>query len=170
MANSMELCKMLWADPCCHGNEIWHRRGDPVAYRLVLIYVWMYVCLGVSGMVQVSFASCWSLEVEVRERLAVYWRRNLLKFGSWKTCCILDTQSVLAMRWQQYYLMCCCWLVLVLVLDCSSQLYPGWAPPWKTGKVWEYDILVREKSEKLWKVRKKFGNLWFSCGMLPQLQ
>jgi len=23
------------ADPCCHGNEIWARRGDPVAYRLV---------------------------------------------------------------------------------------------------------------------------------------
>jgi len=22
-------------DPCCHGNEIWARRGDPVAYRLV---------------------------------------------------------------------------------------------------------------------------------------
>jgi len=27
----------LWADRCCHGNEIWARRGDPVAYRLVLI-------------------------------------------------------------------------------------------------------------------------------------
>ena len=36
MADSMEPCKMLWADPCCHGNEIWARRGDPVAYRLVL--------------------------------------------------------------------------------------------------------------------------------------
>jgi len=23
------------ADPCCHGNEIWPRRGDLVAYRLV---------------------------------------------------------------------------------------------------------------------------------------
>ena len=23
------------ADPCCHGNEIWARRGDPDAYRLV---------------------------------------------------------------------------------------------------------------------------------------
>jgi len=39
MADSMEQCKMLWADPCCHGNEIWARRGDPVAYRLV----WMSV-------------------------------------------------------------------------------------------------------------------------------
>ena len=36
MADSMEPCKMLWADPCCHGNEIWARRGDLVAYRLVL--------------------------------------------------------------------------------------------------------------------------------------
>jgi len=24
------------ADPCCHGNDIWPRRGDLVAYRLVL--------------------------------------------------------------------------------------------------------------------------------------
>ena len=40
MADSMEPCKMLWADPCCHGNEIWARRGDPVAYRLVVnVYV-----------------------------------------------------------------------------------------------------------------------------------
>jgi len=23
------------ADPCCHGNEIWARHGDPVAYQLV---------------------------------------------------------------------------------------------------------------------------------------
>jgi len=23
------------ADPCCHGNEIWARHGDPVVYRLV---------------------------------------------------------------------------------------------------------------------------------------
>jgi len=35
MADSMEPCKMLCADPCCHGNEISARRGDPVAYRLV---------------------------------------------------------------------------------------------------------------------------------------
>ena len=34
MADSMAPCKMLWADPCCYGNEIWARRGDPVAYRL----------------------------------------------------------------------------------------------------------------------------------------
>jgi len=37
MADSMEPCKMLWADPCCHGNEIWARRRDPVAYRLVVL-------------------------------------------------------------------------------------------------------------------------------------
>jgi len=28
--------KCCGADPCCHGNEIWARRGHPVAYRLVL--------------------------------------------------------------------------------------------------------------------------------------
>jgi len=27
--------KYCGADPCYHGNEIWARRGDPVAYRLV---------------------------------------------------------------------------------------------------------------------------------------
>jgi len=27
MAHSMESCKMLWADPCCHGNEIWQNLG-----------------------------------------------------------------------------------------------------------------------------------------------
>jgi len=26
--------KCCGADPCCHGNEIWARHGDPVAYRL----------------------------------------------------------------------------------------------------------------------------------------
>jgi len=33
MADSMELC--CGADPCCHGNDIFARRGDLVAYRLV---------------------------------------------------------------------------------------------------------------------------------------
>jgi len=28
--------KCCAADPCCHGNEIWPRRGDLNAYRLVL--------------------------------------------------------------------------------------------------------------------------------------
>ena len=28
--------KCCGAHPCCHGNEIWARRGDPVAYRLVV--------------------------------------------------------------------------------------------------------------------------------------
>ena len=37
MADSMEPCKMLWADPCCHGNEIWARRGVLVAYRIVCL-------------------------------------------------------------------------------------------------------------------------------------
>jgi len=34
--DSTEPCKMLRGRPfCCHGDEIWARRGDPVAYRLV---------------------------------------------------------------------------------------------------------------------------------------
>ena len=33
---TLNLAKCCGADPCCHGNEIWVRRGDPVAYRLVL--------------------------------------------------------------------------------------------------------------------------------------
>jgi len=31
----LNLAKCSGADPCCHGNEIWARRRDPVAYRLV---------------------------------------------------------------------------------------------------------------------------------------
>jgi len=27
------------ANPCCHDNEIWARRGDPLAYRLVCRFV-----------------------------------------------------------------------------------------------------------------------------------
>jgi len=42
MADSTEPCKMLWADPCCHGNEIWVRREDPVAYRLV-VSIWQFM-------------------------------------------------------------------------------------------------------------------------------
>ena len=30
------------ADPCCQGNRIWARRGDPVAYWLVLFFSDMY--------------------------------------------------------------------------------------------------------------------------------
>jgi len=30
--------KMLWGRPCCHSNEIWAKRGDPVAYRLVIFH------------------------------------------------------------------------------------------------------------------------------------
>ena len=30
--------KCCGADPCCHGNEIWARRGDTVAYQLVNIF------------------------------------------------------------------------------------------------------------------------------------
>jgi len=42
MADSMEPCKMLWDRPLLpwhDGNEIWARRGDPVAYWLVCLSV-----------------------------------------------------------------------------------------------------------------------------------
>ena len=34
--NHAKYCE---ADPCCHGNDTWARRGDPVAYRLVYFSV-----------------------------------------------------------------------------------------------------------------------------------
>jgi len=34
--------KCCGADRCCHGNEIWARRGDPFAYRLVLFFFCIY--------------------------------------------------------------------------------------------------------------------------------
>ena len=37
--------KCCGADPYCHGNEIWARRGDPDAYRLVHLIVWWTVVL-----------------------------------------------------------------------------------------------------------------------------
>ena len=33
--------KCCGADPCCHGNEIWARHGDLVAYRLVVVKVFV---------------------------------------------------------------------------------------------------------------------------------
>jgi len=33
--------KCCGADPCCDGNEIWARGGDPVAYRLVIKCLWI---------------------------------------------------------------------------------------------------------------------------------
>jgi len=38
--------KCCGADPCCYGNEIWTRQGDPVAYRLVGLRLCVFVyCL-----------------------------------------------------------------------------------------------------------------------------
>jgi len=34
--------KCCGAGPCCHRNEIWARRGDPVAYRLVHLPLILY--------------------------------------------------------------------------------------------------------------------------------
>jgi len=63
MANSMEPCKMLWADPCCHGNEISARRGDPVAYWLVC----MLACLCLCVCMRVSICVCLSVCLVVSE-------------------------------------------------------------------------------------------------------
>ena len=38
--------KCCGADRCCHGKDVWPRRGDSVAYRLVCYYVSMCVCAG----------------------------------------------------------------------------------------------------------------------------
>jgi len=53
MADSMEPCTMLWADHCCYGNDIWSRRGDPVAYRLVFssICSCSFVCVSTRSFV-----------------------------------------------------------------------------------------------------------------------
>jgi len=52
--------KCCWADPCCYGNDIWARHGDPVAYRLVsVLYI---VTSGESRNAEVPepMASAWS--------------------------------------------------------------------------------------------------------------
>ena len=59
MADSMEPRKLLWGRPLLpwHGNEIWARRGEPVAYRLVGWLVRSFITLVViSGKVQLSFS------------------------------------------------------------------------------------------------------------------
>jgi len=39
MAYSMEPYRMLWADPCCHGNDICATQSL-IAYRLVTVFVY----------------------------------------------------------------------------------------------------------------------------------
>ena len=41
--NHVQCCG---ADPCCHGNEIWARRGDPVVRRLAQMVSGVYVTIG----------------------------------------------------------------------------------------------------------------------------
>jgi len=38
--------KYCVADPCCHGNDVWLRCGDLVAYRLVISWVFVTVVFG----------------------------------------------------------------------------------------------------------------------------
>ena len=72
MADSMQPYKM-WADHCCYGNEIWARRGDPFAYRLVSdVCLCVYVVLQVSAMmteerrfsVPVSMTRCHRIDLK----------------------------------------------------------------------------------------------------------
>jgi len=49
------LAKCCGADPCCHGNEILARHGDPVAYRLVII---ICLCVHLSLHSKTLLAQC----------------------------------------------------------------------------------------------------------------
>jgi len=44
--------KCWGANPCCHGNDIWPRRGDLVAYRLVCVFV----CFDLLRNIKTSFS------------------------------------------------------------------------------------------------------------------
>ena len=44
------------ADPCCHGNVIWARRGDPGATRLVSVC--LSVCLSICMCVGMHMCAC----------------------------------------------------------------------------------------------------------------
>ena len=40
---------MLWADPCCYGNEIWDRRGDPSPTGLsVFVFLFCFTAVDYS--------------------------------------------------------------------------------------------------------------------------
>jgi len=43
--------KCCGADPSCHGNEIWAMRGDPLAYRLVVLFVCLLIHLSAQRVV-----------------------------------------------------------------------------------------------------------------------
>ena len=47
---------MLWANPCYHGNDIWARRGDLVAYRLVLFRI--LLCFWIRKRVSKRYQRC----------------------------------------------------------------------------------------------------------------
>ena len=49
--------KCCGADPCCHGNEIWARRGDPVAYRLFSAQIAWCSCCSIQRLIELG-AGC----------------------------------------------------------------------------------------------------------------
>jgi len=69
--NHAKCCE---ADPCCHGNEIWARRGDLVAYRLVTIIITIITAFSI-------------------QKLLVRPNRNLCLLSGWtkSVCMLLDT-------------------------------------------------------------------------------
>jgi len=52
--------KCCGADPFCHGNDIWARRGDLVAYRFVCMSVCMSVCHAATSNRFFFFVSRWN--------------------------------------------------------------------------------------------------------------
>ena len=91
IADSVEPCNMLWADPCCHGNKIWARRGDRVAYQLVVSYVCISVC--VCFCVNTAVVACILIE-ELRYILLVW-------FSS--SCCSDGHAKITSGWWKQRY-------------------------------------------------------------------
>jgi len=84
--------KCCGADPCCHGNEIWARREDPVAYRLVWLFSlsleWIVAeCLDQSTCIKIHFSVFFShfgmvsVTLSVRHYVVLDWVWVLDKRG-----------------------------------------------------------------------------------------
>jgi len=58
--------KCCGADPCCHGNQIWARRGDPVAYRLLLL---LLLILFTQNATYVSLWDCWIVNFTIGSQM-----------------------------------------------------------------------------------------------------
>jgi len=51
--------KCCGANPCCHDNKIWARRGDPVTYRLVYLFTSMNLYFNMSSASVNLTWDCW---------------------------------------------------------------------------------------------------------------